>query len=51
MSELSEIGLLKEQIRLQTSLDQYTSDLISTLQELLEAKDTLIADLRGQINK
>ena len=46
-----EIGIIREQLRLQTSLDQYKDDLISTMKELLEAKETLVGELRERINQ
>ncbi len=49
MSE--EIGILKEQLRLQTQLDEYKDDLIETLEGLLESKNTLIGELRERIHQ
>ena len=46
----TELAVTKEQIRLQTMLDQFKDDLIDTLKELLEAKDNLITELRGKLN-
>ena len=48
MSE--EIGVIKEQLRLQTLLDEYKEDLIKTMTELIDSKDLLIGQLRESIN-
>ncbi len=48
MSE--EIGVIKEQLRLQTLLDEYKDDLIKTMMELIDSKDLLIGQLRESIN-
>lgn len=47
---IDEITLLKEQLDLQTALDQYKDDLIKTLQELLASKEALIAEMRERGN-
>jgi hypothetical protein len=46
-----EIGILKEQLRLQILLDEYKDDLISIMKELLESKETLVGELRERINQ